>query len=432
MTNRPTIGRICIAAIALLVPAAGALAQDDDGVIRELPEAYQIAGWQLLFDGASTDNFRGYKKEDFPTQGWIVEDGMLKVTVGGGGGDLITRGQYGDFDLYLEYKVAKGANSGIMYRLDERHGASWQTGPEFQILDDEGYGVAPTDMHAAGALYDLYKPMDNKVSRPAGEWNEVRIRIKDGRVTHFLNDEVVVRADMNSEDWASRIAGSKFASYDGFGVLPKGHIALQDHGNDVWFRNIMIRDLDEPMRGEAALISGDDLSGLNTVFRGESDAQSFSVADGVLQCTGNPIGYIQTDASYTSFVTKFEWRWPDNPGNSGLLLRKTGEDKVWPKSLEVQLYADHAGDLLSIDGVPMTGDPERTEGRVISKSHAAEFEVGEWNEMEVVVLDEMCIVFVNGEIVNRATGFPAEAGTICLQSEGAPIEFRNWRVAEID
>lgn len=397
------------------------------------------AGWVSLFDGRSTDGWRGYKRPGFPEKGWVVEDGALKVIAGGGGGDIITAEQYGDFELQLEWKATPKANSGIMYRVAEKHDYPWMTGPEFQVLDDIGHGLSPTHPHSAGAMYDLCTPAEGKVLRPAGEWNHARIMIKDGVARHWINGKKVVECRIDDAAWAERIAGSKFKGYEGFGVQPRGHIALQDHGDTVWYRNIKIRDLDAPMPGEVTLFNGENTSGWTAISPEASSnhrdpAATWKVVDGVLVCSGAPAGYLRTNEDYTNYVLRLQWRF--NPvtkqaGNSGVLLRMIGEDKVWPKSVEAQLQSGNAGDFWNIDNFRMTTDPARTSGRNTKKLLMAENPVGEWNDYEIIVDGGEVTLWVNGELVNRATDVEEVAGKICLQAEGAEIHFRDIRLAEI-
>ncbi|MHC4081763.1 MAG: 3-keto-disaccharide hydrolase, partial [Planctomycetota bacterium] len=225
-------------------PSHPGRSDDDPAVVNPLSPVEQAAGWTLLFDGRSTVAWRGYRDREFPAQGWVIEDGCLRVEAGGGGGDIITVDRYENFELALEFRVSRGANSGIMFGVGEEYPAPWQTGPEFQILDDAGAGLEPTSAHSVGALYALYEPSAGKVSRPAGQFNTARIRLHDGRLEHWLNGVKVVECDLGSDDFRARVAGSKFNAYESFGTVRRGHIALQDHGNDVWFRNIRIRDLD--------------------------------------------------------------------------------------------------------------------------------------------------------------------------------------------
>jgi hypothetical protein len=425
--------------ILIGLTTAAALSQQDRGqptATNELTRAEKAAGWKLLFDGRTTEGWRGYRRQAFPEKGWVVEDGCLRTVAGAGGGDIITVDQFGDFELALEWRVAAKANSGIIYRVAEKHGASWQTGPEYQLFDDKGHGIAPTNAHSAGALYDLYAPSAGKVVKSAGEFNTTRIVLRDNRLQHWLNGVKIVECRVDGDEWKKRIAASKFNRYEGFGVQPKGYIALQDHGNDVWFRNIKIRNPAAAVPNEVRLFNGKDLTGWKACLpKGGRMEDVWSVKDGVLICKGQPVGYIRTEADYTNYVLKLEWRF--NPvtkkaGNSGVLLRMIGDDKVWPRSVEAQLHSSNAGDFWNIDEFPMKVDPQRTRGRNTKKTHFAERPIGEWNEYEIIVDGGAVTLHVNGEVVNRAWDVLETPGKICLQSEGAEIHFRNIRLAPIE
>ncbi len=399
-----------------------------------LSPAEKTAGWKMLFDGKSTAAWRGYKQAAFPAQGWVVEDGALKCE-GGKGGDLVATEQYMDFELELEWKAAPGANSGIMYRVAEIHDAPWQTGPEFQILDDAGAGLEPTHPHSAGGMFDIYPPVPGKQLKPAGEYNHARIRVQNNVLQHWLNGVKVVECRLDTPEWKQKIAASKFAGYEGFGLQPKGYIALQDHGDAIWFRNVRIRDLSAPMPGEVKLFNGKDLAGWTPVLNDNGKPENvWHVEDGVLICLGNPVGYIRTDKDFTNFVLKLEWRF--NPvtkkaGNSGVLCRVQAPDKVWPRSVEAQLQSENAGDFWNIDEFPMKTAPERLNGRNTKKTHMAERPVGEWNEYEILFDGPRVTLKVNGEVLNEAWDVAELPGKIALQSEGAEIHFRNVRLAEI-
>lgn len=410
---------------------AAALLTVAPSVSAGLTPAEEAAGWRMLFDGETWDGWRGYRKEGPPEQGWAIEDGSLRVIAGGGGGDIVTDEVFGDFELSLEFKVSPRANSGIIYRVDESKPYPWMTGAEYQVLDDNSR-EAENGLHSVGAVYDLYEPVEGKPTRPAGDWNLARIRISDGVAKHFLNGVKVAEYDMNSEAWAETIAGSKFRDMAGFGVLERGRISLQDHGNDVWFRDIRVRDLDAAMPGEVRLFNGKDLSGWDAFLENGGDpAGTWSVQDGVLVCSGEPNGYIQTEAEYEDFVLRLMWRYtPDAPGNSGVLLRTVGEDRCWPDCVEAQLMSGNAGDIINLTGGAI--EMERASGRRGAKRHGAERAVGEWNEYEIVCEGDRLTLFVNGELLNEATGCPERAGTIGLQSEGVPIEFREIGLSPIE
>jgi hypothetical protein len=403
-----------------------------------------VSGWRLLFDGSTPTGWRNYKQRALNAQAWPIQDNTLMHVAGAGGGDAVHRELWADFDLVFSFKLAPKANSGIIYRVLERPDATWMTGPEYQLLDDIGNDLKPGDPHGVGAMYDLYPPPADKPVKPAGEWNTGRIRLSQGVVKHFLNGRKLLEARLFDEqgkptpEWAAKIAGSKFKAYEGFGVQPKGLIAVQDHGDEVALRDVKIRELPGKMPGEIQLFNGKDLSGWTPFIPdAKADAASvWSVRDGVLVCKGTPAGYLRTDADYRSYVLRLEWRWAPGEGanrNSGVLLRVNGPDKVWPRSVEAQLMSGSAGDFWNIENMAMTTDPARTKGRNTKKAvEGAERPIGEWNEYEIIVNKGEVTLIVNGEELNRATGVEGLAGKIALQSEGAEIHFRSIRLKPLD
>jgi hypothetical protein len=193
--------------------------------------------WRVLFDGRSLDQWRGYRSDRVPP-GWRAVDGALTRVAAAG--DLITRDVFGDFELELEWLVAEGGNSGIMYRVTEESGETYQTGPEMQVLDDARHGDGKSRHTAAGAVYGLY-PAPAGVVKPAGVWNKARIVVLGSHVEHWLNGVEVASYELGSPDWKARVAESKFRKWPGYGRAAEGHIALQDHGDRVAYRNIRIR-----------------------------------------------------------------------------------------------------------------------------------------------------------------------------------------------
>lgn len=209
-------------------------------------------GWIVMFDGSSTEGWRGYNKESFPEAGWVIEDGALKCEgsgegeAGGAGGDIIYDKKFKDFHLKLEWKISEGGNSGIFYLAQELEGQPiWQSSPEMQVLDNERHLDAQLGVDGnrqAGSLYDLI-PAKPQNAVPAGGWNTAEVMVYQGTVIHKQNGEVVVEYHLGTPEWEEMVANSKFADYPEFGKYVEGYIGLQDHGNDVWFRNIMIKDL---------------------------------------------------------------------------------------------------------------------------------------------------------------------------------------------
>lgn len=205
--------------------------------------------WESLFDGKTLTGWHVYKKAGQPVSDqWKAENGTLHFTGGRGAGDLLTDKDYGNFELELEWKIAEGGNSGIIYHVSEdpKYGATYYTGPEVQVLDDERHPDAKAGSsgnHKAGSLYDMLPPADLNAVKPAGQWNKVRIVIANGKGEHYLNGKKVVEYPITGPEWDKMVANSKFKAWDGFGKYATGKIALQDHGNEVWFRNIRIREL---------------------------------------------------------------------------------------------------------------------------------------------------------------------------------------------
>lgn len=202
----------------------------------------QAAGWKLLFDGTTTANWRGFRQQTFPAKGWEVADGCLHLGPAGGG-DLMTDQAFENFELSLEWNASRGANSGVMFRVTEDVVPSWHAGPEIQILDDYGANTAPDNIHSAGALYELYAPPKDKGLRPAGEFNELRLIVNGQHVEQWLNGRKIAEYDIGSDDWNARVAKSKFKGLPRFGTERKGHLLLQDHGYELWFRSIKIHEL---------------------------------------------------------------------------------------------------------------------------------------------------------------------------------------------
>lgn len=200
-------------------------------------------GWQLLFDGKSTKGWHIFQKPGIMNPQWKVENGMLTLAKSGGG-DLVSDEEFDNFELNLEWKISQNGNSGIFFHVSEstEYGAVWETGPEMQILDDAGHADGKVDKHTAGSNYGLMAPMV-KSAKKAGDWNHVRLIVNQGKVTQYLNGQVTARYTLWSPEWEGLVKTSKFKDMQGYGQMHKGHIALQDHGDQVWFKNIKIRRL---------------------------------------------------------------------------------------------------------------------------------------------------------------------------------------------
>lgn len=238
--------------LLLLTPSLRAAAPpDEDPNANTLTDAEKSAGWRLLFDGKTTSGWHRYSNKKQPTTapvaptGWVVTNGLLARTKGGG--DLVTDEQFGNFELTAEWKISPGGNSGIIYRATEDHKQAYETGPEYQVLDNAKHADGKNPLTSASSAYAMYAPSKD-VCAPVGKWNLARIVVNGMHVEHWLNGEKVVEYEWGSEDWTNRMKASKFAAWPDFGQRLIGHIDLQDHGNDVWYRNVKIRVLPTPSR----------------------------------------------------------------------------------------------------------------------------------------------------------------------------------------
>ncbi|HYE72827.1 MAG TPA: DUF1080 domain-containing protein [Blastocatellia bacterium] len=219
--------------------------------LNTLTKKEKAAGWKLLFDGKSTQGWRGFHSQEMPSQVWVVEDGVLKKIKAEqkyGSGDVITNEQFENFELSIEWKLTPGANGGIKYLVVESLPPTGKSGIsfEYQILDDVNHPDAKAGIagnRTAGSLYDLIPAAKNKPIKPIGEWNHTRIIKQGNHVEHWLNGMKVLEFELGSPELQELIAKSKFKVNPEFGKARKGHILLQDHGDEVWYRNIKIREL---------------------------------------------------------------------------------------------------------------------------------------------------------------------------------------------
>jgi Domain of Unknown Function (DUF1080) len=209
-------------------------------------------GWKLLWDGKTTEGWRGAKLSTFPQNGWKIDSGLLKVVNANGaesanGGDIVTIKKYKNFELTIDFKITDGANSGIKYFVDTdlNQGEGSSIGCEFQILDDKLHPDAKLGVsgnRTLGSLYDLIPAPADKFFRKS-DFNTARIVVNGNKVTHYLNDKITVEYERNTQMWRALVNYSKYADYPNFGNLTEGNILLQDHGNEVLFKNIKIREL---------------------------------------------------------------------------------------------------------------------------------------------------------------------------------------------
>jgi hypothetical protein len=235
------LGATAVAAAQLSrVPAAVALQVQEPAMLQSAPNTLtskeRADGWRLLFDGTTVSGWRGYRQPTLPS-GWQAIDGAL--TRIGQAGDIVTIDEFGDFELTLEWKLAANGNSGVFYRVVEDDPVMWHMAPEYQIIDN-AYKEPLKPGQYAGANYDM-DPPSRDATNPIGSWNLTRLLVRGAHVEHWLNGVKIVAYELWTPDWERRLRESKFKDFPKYGRARRGHIGLQDHGDNVAFRSIKIR-----------------------------------------------------------------------------------------------------------------------------------------------------------------------------------------------
>jgi len=228
-----------ITMLSFYVPITNNNAQLPDNT---LTAAERKTGWQLLFDGKTTNGWRSYK--NVASDGWEIVNGEIHCKENGvqHRADLITKEQYGDFELAFDWKISKAANSGLVYRFDETQGAAHESGSEYQLIDDAGYPEKLQNWQNSGADYDMHPPA-KIASKPAGEYNHSLIKAKGKHIEHWLNGIKVTDYEIGTPEWVALKDKSKWKAIKGWGENSQGYIGLQDHGGGIWFKNIKIKKL---------------------------------------------------------------------------------------------------------------------------------------------------------------------------------------------
>jgi hypothetical protein len=217
------------------VPAASSTSSTS-GVTSE----QSAAGWRPLFDGNNLSQWRGYKLQTVPT-GWSVADGVLTKT--GSAEDLVSRDQFGNFELAFDWKLAPGGNAGVFYRGTEEYDHIYWSAPEYQLLDDARHPDGKSRLTSAGADYAIY-PSPGGIVKPAEEWNSSMIVVNGNRVQHWLNGQKLVEYELGSPDWEAKVKASKFVAYPNYGRAQRGYIGIQgDHDGTLSIRNVRIREI---------------------------------------------------------------------------------------------------------------------------------------------------------------------------------------------
>lgn len=347
------------------------------------------AGWVELFDGETLRGWHSIGREGVRTGegAWEALDGWLHLPPGGKGGDLVTDGEYGDFELELEWRVAPGANSGIKYRVRETPGMGAMLGPEYQVLDDAAHPDGGGELTSATALYALHPPT-GKLLRPAGEVNRTRIVARGERLEHWLNGVRVVECTVGSDDWEARREASKFAPHADFG-RGRGRIGLQDHGDEVWFRAIRLRDLEHLPGTPVELFDGATLAG----WKALGDAR-WSVDDGELlgEVGGGSQSFLVTGRAFGDFLLEVELK-SELPGNSGIQVRSHVNDagRVYGYQVEID-----PSERAWSGGLYDEGRRAWLDDLSDNEPARAAFRPGAWNRYRIECLGPWIRTWVNG------------------------------------
>jgi len=225
--------------IAVLIGMTTAIAKTPAQALNTLAVQEKAAGWRLLFDGRSFAGWHVYGAGS--VVGWDIAEGALVALGQGGGHDIVTDDEFENFDLLIDWKISPRANSGIFYNVVEQgNKVIYATGPEYQLIDDDGWPGGLEDWQRTGANYAMHPPLA-RAAKPVGEWNHTRIVIDRGHVEHWLNGVKTADYRMWSPEWEALRASGKWKDYPAYGRAKKGKLGLQDHGNKVWFRDIKVR-----------------------------------------------------------------------------------------------------------------------------------------------------------------------------------------------
>jgi Domain of Unknown Function (DUF1080) len=244
MTHRAAARAAIVSQLALLIGACTPMGSNPPAssstASGTLTSDQAAAGWRPLFDGTNTNAWRGYKTQTLPA-GWRIADGVLTKT--GSVGDLLTKDQFGNFELALDWKLSPGGNAGVFYRGTEEYDHIYWSAPEYQLLDDAGHPDGQSRLTSAGAAYALY-PSPAGVVKPADQWNSSLIVVKGDTVQHWLNGQKLLEYVLGSPDWQEKVKASKFVAYPHYGLAKTGYIGIQgDHDGSLSLRNIRIRTL---------------------------------------------------------------------------------------------------------------------------------------------------------------------------------------------
>jgi hypothetical protein len=374
-------------------------------------------GWKLLFDGKTTAGWRNFGKTTM-NEGCEVKDGTLVILGKGGemGGDIVTVEQYEDFELYLEWAISPGGNSGIFFHvLEEGYSGPYETGQEYQLIDDIGFTDKLEEWQKSGADYAMHNA-ENKTLKPVGEFNSSIIKVKDGMVEHWLNEQKILSYELWTDEWKTLVQNCKWKEYPAYGLACKGYIGLQNHGSEIKFRNIKIRNLTETGK---SLFNGSDLDGWKI-----HGTEKWYVEDGLLVCESGEdkqYGYLATEEKYTDFILRVQFKQEAN-GNSGVFFRSSIDGtKISGWQVEVAPPGNDSGGIYESYGRGWLWQIPDEKEKVLK--------MGEWNDLVIKVEGDRVMTWLNNELMTdlRDEKIGKAIGIVALQiHDGGEIKVK-WR-----
>jgi hypothetical protein len=388
-----------------------------------LTEKEKQDGWQLLFDGKTTNGWKNYNASG--VTGWSAEDGCLVASGTGADetGYIITEKQYDNFELAFDWKIAAEGNSGVMYHVieSEKYKTPYMTGPEYQLLDDVGFPQKVENWQITGADYAMHIA-DSTVKKlnPVGQWNTTRIVFDNGHVEHWLNGAKIVEFEAWTPEWFALKNSGKWTMAPEYGLSETGYISLQDHGSKVWFRNMKIKQLPKKEKQAEKLFNSIDLSGWIAY-----GTEKWYVSDSLLICESGPdkgYGYLATQKYYKDFDLSVDFKQISN-GNSGIFFRSTIDGtKVSGWQVEVAPKGNDSGGIYESYGRGWLNQIPDEKENILKP--------GEWNTMRVRVVGNNVTTWLNRQEMTHLNDslIGKTNGRIALQIHdggGIKVEWKN-------
>ncbi len=356
-------------------------------------------GFTSLFDGETLTGWTNPSGESIEEGQWIAEKGILHRAAKGG--DLYSTKEYRDFDFRWEWKISEKGNSGVKYRVAQ-YGKS-TLGLEYQVLDNDHPDGQKSPKRQAAALYDLFPISDQGSANPVGEWNSSRIVAVGGHLQHYLNGKLVVDVTVGSDEWKAAHAASKFKTHPTFATNSTGYIYLQDHGNDVWYRNLQIKELDS---GWTPLFNGKNLDGWSI----KSGKAKFTIeGDTIVGTTeeGSPNTFLTTDKIYGNYELEFDVKVHDSL-NSGVMVHALLKDakkhgyggRIYGPQVEIEASGKKGAESGYIYGEATGRGWVTPKAKLIPHKHMKD---GEWNHFRIIANGANIKTWINGEAVSDLT-----------------------------